>query len=170
MYIEENKRQDYYESQAQAAERKKKLEDIAKIDAERKRQEDIEREGKRKSVKENNDKFLEEKRHFYQQKMEETDEKVMQSQMRKTMDLKEKHNVDVLKRTDRRENVERIRKMQDYQRDKIMDKILKDNSKADNIKEERANILETRQRLRQEIEKNKQEIMEKFTKIKMGKV
>ena len=37
VYIEEKKRQDYYESQAQAAERKRKLEEIAKVDAERKR-------------------------------------------------------------------------------------------------------------------------------------
>lgn len=168
--IEEKRREDFYESQAQAAERKWKLEEMSKADAERKRQEDLDKEAKRRSVKENNDKQMEERRLFYLSKMEETDEKVMRSQMRKTMDLKEKHNIDVLKRTDRRENVERIMKMQDYQREKIMDKILRDNVKNEAIKEEKANLLETRLRLRQEIDKNKQEIMEKFGKIKMGKV
>lgn len=168
--IEEKKRNDYYESQAQAAERKRKLEELAKVDAERKRQEDLEKEEKRKSVKFNNEQLLEEKREFYVSKMKETDEKVLRSQMRKNLDMKEKHNVDVLKRTDRRENVERIHKMQDYQREKIMEKILRDNEKAQRIKEEKANLLDTRMKLRQEIDRSKQEIMEKFQKIKMGKV
>lgn len=168
--IEEKKRNDYYESQAQAAERKRKLEELAKVDAERKRQEDIEKEEKRKSVKINNEQLLEEKREFYVSKMKETDEKVLRSQMRKNLDMKEKHNVDVLKRTDRRENVERIHKMQDYQREKIMEKILRDNEKAQRIKEEKANLLDTRMKLRQEIDRSKQEIMDKFQKIKMGKV
>lgn len=121
-------------------------------------------------MKENNDKLLEEKRNFYLKKMNETDEKVFRSQMQKTFDLREKHNIDVLKKTDRRENVERIQKMQEYQRDKIMEKIMRDNEKAQRIKEEKANLLETRMRLRQEIDRNKQEIMEKFQKVKMGKV
>ena len=168
--IEENRRADYYESQAQAAERKRKLDEMAKADAERKRQEDLDKEAKRRGVKENNDKQLEDKRNFYVSKMQETDDKVIRSQMRKTMELKEKHNIDVLKKTDRRENVERIMKMQEYQREKIMEKILVDNAKAEAIKQERASLLETRLHLKQEIEKNKQEILEKFTKVKMGKV
>lgn len=168
--IEEKRREDYYESQAQAAERKRKLEEMNKIDAERKRQEEIEKEAKRKSVKETNERQTEEKRNFYLTMMREKDDKVTRSQMRKTMDLKERHNIDVLKKVDRRENVERIMKMQEYQREKIMEKILRDNAKAETIREERANLLETRQKLRQEIEKNKQEIMEKFSKIKQGKV
>ena len=168
--IEENRRADYYESQAQAAERKRKLDEMAKADAERKRQEDLDKEAKRRGVKENNDKQLEDKRYFYVSKMQETDDKVIRSQMRKTMELKEKHNIDVLKKTDRRENVERIMKMQEYQREKIMEKILVDNAKAETIKQERASLLETRIHLKQEIEKNKQDILEKFTKVKMGKV
>lgn len=146
------------------------MEEEAKKDAERKRQEDLDKEAKRRAVKENNEKLLEEKRNFYLHKMNETDEKVFRSQIQKTFELKEKHNIDVLKRTDRRENVERIQKMQEYQRDKIMEKILRDNEKAQRIKEEKANLLETRMRLRQEIDRNKQEIMEKFQKVKMGKV
>ena len=168
--IEENRRADYYESQAQAAERKRKLDEMAKADAERKRQEDLDKEAKRRGVKENNDKQLEDKRYFYVSKMQETDDKVIRSQMRKTMELKEKHNIDVLKKTDRRENVERIMKMQEYQREKIMEKILVDNAKAETIKQERASLLETRIHLKQEIEKNKQDILEKFTEVKMGKV
>lgn len=168
--IEENRRAEYYESQAQAAERKRKLDEMAKADAERKRQEDLDKESKRRGVKENNDKQLEDKRNFYVSKMQETDDKVLRSQMRKTMELKEKHNIDVLKKTDRRENVERIMKMQEYQREKIMEKILVDNAKAEAIKQERASLLETRLQLKQEIEKNKQDILEKFTKVKMGKV
>lgn len=168
--IEENRRAEYYESQAQAAERKRKLDEMAKADAERKRQEDLDKEAKRRAVKENNDKQLEEKRNFYVSKMQETDDKVMRSQLRKTMELKEKHNIDVLKKTDRKENVERIMKMQEYQREKIMEKILADNAKAEAIKQERASLLETRIHLKQEIEKNKQDILEKFNKVKMGKV
>ena len=168
--IEEKRRQEYFENQAKAKERIDKLEELAREEKRMEKAKMDKENERKKEVKVMNDKMREEKRQFYWTKLEETEDKVIKSQMRKTMELKEKHNIDVLKRTDRRENVERIMKMQEYQREKIMEKIMNDNAKAENLKEERANILGTRYKLRQEIEKNKQEIMEKFNKIKLGKV
>ena len=45
-----------------------------------------------------------------------------------------KHNDDVIKMTDKKENVERIMKVQEYEREKLMNKIDEKMYKADNIK------------------------------------
>lgn len=168
--LEEKRKEEYYAAQDQAAERKKKLDEQTEIEAEKKRLEDIEKEKQRKAVKEKFDKLLDDKKQFYLRKMGETDEKVINSQMRKTLDLKSKHNADVLKRFIKRDKVESMMRRQEWQRTMIMDKILNSSAKADNIKDERMNILEARQKLRDEISRDKKGIMEKFTKIKMGRV
>ena len=56
-----------------------------------------------------------------------------------------KHNDDVIKMTDKKENVERIMKVQEYERQKLMNKIDEKMYKADNIKREREQLLQQRQ-------------------------
>ncbi len=48
--------------------------------------------------------------------------------------MKEKYNEDLIKRTDKRENVERIMKVQQYEREKLMGKIDQKATKAEMIK------------------------------------
>ena len=67
-------------------------------------------------------------------KMNEKEEKLNEVQKKKQYEIKEKHNVLVMKEVDKRENVERIMKMHDYQREKVMEKIERDNEKAKELK------------------------------------
>lgn len=56
----------------------------------------------------------------------------------------EKHNEEVIKRTDKKENVDRIMKVQEYEREKLMNKIEEKMEKADHIKHEREQLLHQR--------------------------
>lgn len=47
----------------------------------------------------------------------------------------QKHNEEIIKRTDKKENVERIMKVQEYQREKLMNKIEEKMMKAEHIKQ-----------------------------------
>lgn len=66
--------------------------------------------------------------------MNEKEEKLNEVQKKKHFEIKEKHNLLVMKEADKRENVERIMKMQEYQREKVMEKIERDNEKAKELK------------------------------------
>lgn len=70
----------------------------------------------------------------YLTKIKESEDKLAQTQKKKNDDLKARHNVDVIKRNDRIENVKRIQKMQDYQREQLLERILTDTEKAQKIK------------------------------------
>lgn len=66
--------------------------------------------------------------------MSEKEEKLTEVQKKKQFEIKEKHNLLVMKEVDKRENVERIMKMQEYQREKVLEKIERDNEKAKELK------------------------------------
>ena len=84
--------------------------------------------------------------------------------------MREKYNDDLIKRTDKRDNVERIMKVQEYEREKLMEKIDEKMSKADNIKREKFELLEQRQLMKKEIEKQKRDMFDKIEKLKQGKI
>lgn len=84
--------------------------------------------------------------------------------------MKEKYNDDLMKRTDKRENVERIMKVQQYEKEKLMEKIDEKMMKADNIKREKYQLIEQRQLMKKEIEKQKRDMFDKIQKLKQGKI
>ena len=67
-------------------------------------------------ILESNEKQLIERKTFFISKMNEKEEKLNEVQKKKHFEIKEKHNLLVMKEADKRENVERIMKMQEYQR------------------------------------------------------
>eukprot|EP01016_Furgasonia_blochmanni_P000581 TRINITY_DN10154_c0_g2_i1.p1 TRINITY_DN10154_c0_g2~~TRINITY_DN10154_c0_g2_i1.p1 ORF type:complete len:190 (+),score=60.99 TRINITY_DN10154_c0_g2_i1:60-572(+) len=103
-------------------------------------------------------------------KIEEGEFKLKQTQEQRSQELKMKHNLSVMKRLDRVENVQRISKVQDFERQKIMERIEADNERADRIKMERQQLLEARKEMKKQMELSKQEMLEKFDKVKRGKL
>lgn len=71
---------------------------------------------------------------------------------------------------DKKFNVKRIASQQAYRRDILDDKIHKDDMRSEKIKMERQEIMNTKQKLRREIDKDKQTILQDFEQIKQGKV
>jgi len=166
----EAKRSESLMKRAVADERKIQLD----RQAERQRQirvlEEREKEEKRKGVKENMEIILKDKTDNYVHKFKESEIKVAIVQKMKHDEHKTKSHIGTLKKLDKEENVHRIAKMQEYQREKIMEKILSDNEKAERIKKERDGLLETRQNMRKDIDRNKRELLENFEKMKRSKM
>ena len=102
--------------------------------------------------------------------MGEKEEKVVKCQGKRLEDLKERHNLDVLNRFKKGEMVRRILKKQDYEREMLMNKLSKSYAKTEEIKQEKASLLETRSRIRAEIMRNKKDLLDKIHKVKIGKV
>lgn len=76
-----------------------------------------------------------------------------------------------MKRKDRQETVQRISRINEYQREKIMEKIENDNERSAKIKEEKAALLQTRQQLQKQVELQKAKALEAFEKMKKkGKI
>lgn len=70
----------------------------------------------------------------FREKQKHEEEKVEIVQKKKHDEHLLKTTIENIKREDRKENVKRISKIQDYQRAKIMEKIQEDNMKAEKIK------------------------------------
>lgn len=64
----------------------------------------------------------------------------------------------MIKQLDKRDNVERIMRVQDYEKEKLLDKINEKMTRADSIKAEREQLLQQRAEMKKEIEAQKREM------------
>src|SRR5437762_2561306 len=82
-----------------------------------------------------------------------------------------KKELDLIKREEKFENVDRISKAQDYKKSKIIEKIEFDNMKSEHLRKEKEKLIDTRFSVRREADKQKQQILEAFeTMKKKGKI
>lgn len=82
-------------------------------------------------MKLNNEKMMEEKTSYYVSKLEEADAKVNSVKQRQEFEMRQKHIADLLKRIDKRENVERMARIQEFEKEQVMEKIRMDGVRAD---------------------------------------
>jgi TnpA family transposase len=61
-------------------------------------------------------------------------------------------------------------KVQEYEKEKLMNKIEEKMTKAQQIQREREQLLDQRQVMKKEIEKQKRDMMDKIEKVKQGKI
>ena len=87
----------------------------------------------------------------------------MEEKSRQTMISKEANN---LKRQDRVKTVERIMRQNEYHKEQIQEKILRDNAKAQAIKDQKEEILMQRRKMTKEAIVQKTKINEAFEKMK----
>lgn len=64
-----------------------------------------------------------------------------------------KKEIDLIKREEKFENVERISKAQNYKKQKILEKIDFDNMKSEHLRKEKEKLLDTRFTVRREADK-----------------
>ena len=64
-----------------------------------------------------------------------------------------KKEMEMIKREEKLENVERIAKAQDYKKGKIMEKIEWDNERSTSLRREKDKLMETRFQVRREADK-----------------
>lgn len=77
-----------------------------------------------------------------------------------------RREMDLIKREEKIENVNRIAKAQEYQKQKVLEKIDYDNSRSAHLRKEREKLLETRFAVRREANKQTQQILEAFETMK----
>ena len=78
--------------------------------------------------------MLKQKTETYLEKFVQSDIKVAVVQKMKNDEFRAKSHIETIKRMDKEENVIRIAKMQEYQREKILEKIIADSEKAEKIR------------------------------------
>ncbi len=91
-----------------------------------KQQQEIEKEHYRENVRHTMIKMEEHRKKTINDKRKEQDYKLMTVQQRKEEELRYKKELEYLKRRDRQETVERIMRIQQYEREKVMEKIQND--------------------------------------------
>lgn len=87
------------------------------------------------------------------EKIQETDQKVQMTQKQKEEELMIKKEMENLKRKDRQETVERIARIQEYKRDKIMEKIVQDDVRSQDIRVQKTELLDARGEMRRQADR-----------------
>ncbi len=104
-------------------------------------------------------------------KRNDQDVKMMTAQQIKDLEHRFKKELEYLKRKDRQETVERIQRIQQYEREKVMEKIQSDDVRTLQLKAERNNLLAARREMRSQADKQKEEMMKAFEKMQAkGKI
>lgn len=83
-------------------------------------------------------------------KRQKLDTKVQMTQQQRDEQLRLKMEFENLKRNDRKETVERISKIQQYKREKIMEKIISDDIRSQQLKSEKEALLVARGEMRKQ--------------------
>lgn len=154
----------------EAERRREEQERIRMMEREELRKWEMTQEMKRQEAKMQSEQMLVEKsRHFYEVQMEK-ERKMMSLKERQALESAELSNFEKLKRFDRAENVQRINKVKEYQRGKILEKIENDSQHYENIKREKAELMNKRNEIKKQIELSKQSINEQFEKVRKGQI
>lgn len=104
-------------------------------------------------------------------KREEKDSVLTKTQSEREWSLMLKREMDLIKREEKLENVDRISKAQDYKKTKVLEKIEYGNMKSEHVRKEKEKLMETRFSVRREAEKQKATILEAFENMKKkGKI
>ena len=87
------------------------------------------------------------------QKREQKDSVMTKTQSERDWSLMLKREMDLIKREDKLENVQRITKANEYKKGKILEKIEFGNMKGEHIRKEKGKLMETRFAVRKEADK-----------------
>jgi hypothetical protein len=110
------------------------------------------------------------KRHELMTKIEKKSMKSEVAKRRLEEERAERIFREFIQNEDKKLNVKRIASQQEYRRDNLDEKIHKDDLRSEKIRMERQEIMHTKQKLRREIDKDKNTILQDFEQIKQGKV
>lgn len=158
-------------AQAQAEERKRQQDLEAEEARHRKAQEEIEKQQYRETVRKTMFKLEERRKKSIQDKRSTQDHKMMTLQQEREEQMRIKKELEYLKRQDRQETVQRIQRIQDYEKERVLSKIQSDDIRTYQIKAERNSLLAARREMRSQAEKQKEEMMKAFERMQSkGKV
>lgn len=133
------------------------------MELEKQRQE-RERNMKLQAVRENNDHLLQERIQGYVDVLNRTDAKVERVKAQQKQEAEAKKDFEIMREMDREDNRNRIMQMQEFKRQLLKERIERDNEKTRYIREEQANNILKRQKLRREMNEKREKMIEEFHK------
>ena len=103
-------------------------------------------------------------------KLKQTEDQVMKTKKKQQWEVLIKQEQQNLKRQEREDEVRRVQKMREYQREQTLLKMKEDDQKTAKVFQEKAKLMEARAKMKKEIERKKEIIMRKLDKYKKHKV
>lgn len=117
-----------------------------------------------------NERLLSEKRDYYIAKLSETEDKLARVAQRQEEEGKKRMIEDLLRRLEKQENLQKHMRMEEYQKEQITEKINSQAIRTEMLKKEREALLQTRFEIKKKIDEDKAKVLEKFEKVKIGKL
>lgn len=103
-------------------------------------------------------------------KLKQTDEQVKKTKNKQKWEGTVKQEMQNLNRQEREDEVKRVQKMREYQREQTLIKMKEDDAKTARVFQEKAKLMEARAKMKQEMEEKKKFIMKKLEKFQKHKV
>lgn len=134
-----------------------------KMELEEKRKKEIEKEEKIKEIfHQNNSALMHERKDKLFQKLSHTDEKIANIQRKQKESIDQKRNLSHIKSQELLQNIVKIKEAQDEKNHKLLEKMAKDNSRTQLMKQEQEAIIKIHQKLQQEMELKKKELLNSY--------
>mgnify|MGYP001351422241 CR=1 FL=1 len=105
---------------------------------------------------------MNDKKALFTHKLNAAEAKVQRVQQQQKAEMEHRKNLERLRMLDKQENIERIKSIQEYRKEKILEKIEKDNERAYLIKKTREDLIAIRQKIRREMDEQKEKIVNDF--------
>lgn len=164
------KKDDYFDRQQKNKDKLRIQEEEQRRLQEDKKRQEKENQKLREEARLKNLNQLEHKKTSLIKKAEEKDVALRSASEKKAYERALKNNLEQMKKLDKLEQVKRNERKKDWERQKLMGKILDENEKIDQLKHEKGNLLKEKAEVKAKIDRDKEELAKKFQLVKEGKL
>jgi hypothetical protein len=164
------KKEDYFSQLAKNEEKKKLLEMEKKRELELQHQRELDKQKKREEKKEANLKIMESKKGTLIKTANDKDMKLRATQDKREKDRMYQNNLEAMRKLDKLDNVKRNERKKEYERQQLWMKILDENQKIDQMKNDQKHLLMEKADVKAKIARDKEELARKFQLVKEGKL
>lgn len=130
--------------------------------SEHKRRDEQEKERYREQVRQQMEIQEQERKNMIMNQIHTTDERVGEVKHQHEREMMLKKEMENLKRKDRLEQAERVKRQQEYERDLMAQKIKADDFKTQKLQNEKSSLMDMRREIKIKAEREKQKMMENF--------
>lgn len=163
--IEEERKNEILNKEKEAEYRKMELQKLKQKEIDFKKKQLEEKEKYRLEVLKHNEELENKEKQRIMKKIEQDQTKFEKVLHERQAFLTEKKEADAQKRKERQKNVRKIAKMQENEKMAILERIQKDDQRAEQIKKEKAQLYDIRKNMRIEADRMKEDMMEYLDKI-----
>lgn len=164
--IELRRKREYLASMARAEQRRQELALLAEYEKATKQRQEEEREQQRQEVKRRMEVIEAERKAEVFMRLQQSEAQVADVRARQAWEHRVNQERMALQRQDREEEVRRVMRVQEYQREKTLHRIKSDDAKAAKVFQEKQALMEMRLALRRQIEARKQQLLQQFEEAK----